>query len=410
MGNFSIALSGLQASTTALNTIGNNLANINTTAYKEMRTTFEDLFYQQIGSTGSGDPLQTGAGVRVNGTASDFTQGTDLPTQNSTDMALTGNGFFVVQENGTQQLTRAGDFQLSLSGELQSSDGSPVMGYPAKDGLPDNNAGLGTINLPVGATQQAQATQNIGITANLDASATVGTQATTPVKIYDSLGKSYDTTITYTKTASNQWSYSIAMPTDAATGIPTANATGTLAFDSDGNLTSPTGAITGIGFSGLTDGASDLSFNLSFFDSNGNPTLSQTTAASSNGSTLQDGYASGTYTGFTVDSSGVVTADFDNNNKQVVGQVAVATVANTDGLQRVGNNNYITTTASGDAVVGVAGTGGRATIEDSALEQSNVDISTEFANLIVAQRSFEANSKTITTFDSVTQAALALVR
>lgn len=410
MGNFSIALSGLQASTTALNTIGNNLANIDTTAYKEMRTTFEDLFYQQIGSTGSGDPLQTGAGVRVNGTASDFTQGSNLPTQKSTDMALNGNGFFIVNENGSQQLTRAGDFQLSLGGELQTADGSPVMGYPAKNGAPDNNAGLGTINLPVGATQQAQATQNVAITANLDASATAGTQATTPVKVYDSLGKSYDATITYTKTASNQWSYTVSMPTNAATGTPSASASGTLSFDSDGNLTSPTGAITGIGFPGLADGASDLSFNLSFYDPNGNPTLSQTTAPSSNGSTIQDGFASGTYTGFTVDSNGVVTASFDNNNKEVVGQVAVATVTNTDGLQRVGSNNYITTSASGDAVVGVAGAGGRASIEDFSLEQSNVDISSEFANLIIAQRSFEANSKTLTTYDSVTQAALALVR
>jgi len=409
MGNFSIALSGLQSSTTELNTIGNNLANIDTTAYKEMRTTFEDLFYQQVGSTGSGNPLQVGAGTRVNGTATDFTQGSNLPTNKSTDMALNGNGFFIVDENGTQELTRAGDFQLSLDGRLTTSDGSNVLGYPAKNGAPDPNAGLGAINLPVGVTQPAQATHSVSITANLDAGATVGTEVTTPVKVYDSLGKSYDATVTYTKTAQNQWSYQVSMPAGAATGAPT-NDTGTLTFDSNGNLTSPTGTINNIGFAGLADGASDLTFNLSLYDANGNPTLTQTTAPSNNGSVVQDGYASGSYTDFTVDENGVVTAKFDNNNTEVVGQIAVATVTNTGGLQRVGHNNYTTTSASGDAVVGVAGAGGRATIEDMALEQSNVDISTEFANLIIAQRSFEANSKTITTFDSVTQSTLAMVR
>jgi flagellar hook protein FlgE len=409
MGNFSTALSGLQSSTTQLNTIGNNLANIDTTAYKEMRTTFEDLFYQQIGSTGSGDPLQVGSGTRVNGTSTDFTQGTTLPTGKSSDMALSGNGFFVVDENGTQQLTRAGDFQLSLSGELTTADSSSVLGYPAKNGVPDTNQGLGAINLPVGVTQQAHATGNVSITQNLDASADVGTSTTTPIKLYDSLGKEYDSTVTYTKTASNQWSYSVNMPTGAATAS-TGPATGTLTFDSDGNLTAPAGAISGISFSGLADGASDMNFSMNFYDPNGNPTLTQTTAASSPGPVIQDGFASGTYNGFTVDQKGVVTATFDNGNKQVVGQLAVATVTNTDGLEHVGNNNYVTTQASGDAAIGVAGTNGRATVEDSALEQSNVDISTEFANLIIAQRAFEANSKTITTFDSLTQTTLGMIR
>ncbi len=409
MGNFSIALSGLQSSTTALNTIGNNLANIDTTAYKDMRTTFEDLFYQQIGSTGSGDLLQVGAGTRVNGTATDFTQGTSLPTNKSTDMSLNGNGFFVVDSHGSQELTRAGDFQLSLTGKLTTSNGANVLGYPAKNGVPDQNASLGPIILPVGATQPAHATSNISITANLDAGASVGDQVTTPVKVYDSLGKSYDATVTYTKTGSNQWNYQVSMPAGSYTGTPV-NDSGTLTFDASGNLTAPAGPIAGIGFPGLADGASDMNFSVNLYDSYGNPTLTQTNAPSNNGAAPQDGYASGSYTDFTVDENGVVTAKFDNNNTMVVGQVAVATVTNIDGLQRVGNNNYITTSASGDAVVGAAGTGGRATIEDMSLEQSNVDISTEFANLIIAQRSFEANSKTITTFDSVTQSTLAMIR
>lgn len=408
MGSFSIALSGLQADTTSLNTIGNNLANLNTTAYKQQGTTFEDLFYQQIGTSGSNNPLQVGVGTRVSGTATDFTQGTLLPTGGSENMALSGNGFFVVNQNGVQQLTRAGDFQLSQQGDLTTKDGANVMGYPANNGVVDVNAGLVPIELPVGVTQAAQATQNISITANLNAGADVGTAFTTPVKIYDSLGNSHALTVTYTKTAQNQWSYSVGMPSGDAAGAPTNN-TGTLTFDSNGNLTSPTGTISGITFPGLTDGASDLSFDWNLA-TGGSPTITQTTAPSTTGAAVQDGYASGNYSGFTVDQNGVVTAKFDNNHTQVVGQVAVASVTNTQGLVRVGNNSFETTAASGDAVVGSAGTGGRGTIEDSTLEQSNVDISTEFANLIVAQRSFEANSKTITTFDSLTQATLGMIR
>ncbi|HMG01761.1 MAG TPA: flagellar hook protein FlgE [Edaphobacter sp.] len=408
MGSFSIALSGLQADTTSLNTIGNNLANLNTTAYKQQGTTFEDLFYQQIGTSGSNNPLQVGVGTRVSGTATDFTQGTLLPTGQSTDMALSGNGFFVVNQNGVQQLTRAGDFQLSQSGYLTTTDGASVMGYPATNGVVNVNASLTPIQLPVGVTQAAQATQNISITANLNAGADVGTSFTTPVTIYDSLGKSHAMTVTYTKTAQNQWGYSVAMPSGDATGTPLNN-TGTLTFDSNGNLTAPTGTISNITFPGLTDGSSDLSFDWNL-TSGGNPTITQTTAPSTTGASVQDGYASGNYAGFTVDANGLVTAKFDNNHTQVVGQVAVASVTNTQGLVRVGHNGFETTAASGDAVVGAAGTGGRGTIEDSTLEQSNVDISTEFANLIIAQRSFEANSKTITTFDSVTQATLGMIR
>lgn len=409
MGSFSIALSGLQADTTSLNTIGNNLANLNTTAYKEQGTTFEDLFYQQIGTSGSNNPLQVGVGTRVSGTSTNFTQGTLLPTGQSSDMALSGNGFFVVNQNGVQQITRAGDFQLSQRGDLITTSGANVMGYSAAGGVVNVNASLVPIQLPVGVTQAAQATQNISITANLNAAASVSTSFTTPVTIYDSLGKSHAMTVTYTKTGSNQWSYSIAMPAGDATGIPSNN-TGTLTFDSSGNLVSPVGSVNNITFPTLTDGASDLKFNWSLANGGGSPTITQTTAASTTGASNQDGYASGNYSGFTVDPNGVVTAKFDNNHTQVVGQVAVATVTNTQGLVRVGHNSFETTAASGDAVIGVAGTGGRGTIEDSTLEQSNVDISTEFANLIVAQRSFEANSKTITTFDSVTQATLGMIR
>jgi flagellar hook protein FlgE len=408
MGSFSTALTGLQADTVSLNTIGNNLANLNTTAFKDQTTTFEDLFYQQIGTSGSNNPIQVGLGTKVSGTDTDFLQGSTSTTGNTADMMLQGNGFFVVQQGNVQSLTRAGNFQLDQVGNLTTVDGEGVMGYPAPGGVVNTNAGLVPLTVPVGVNEAAHATQNFSVTANLDASAATGTQATSPVKIYDSLGESHNVTVTYTKTGANTWDYSIALPAGDATGTPV-NTTGTLTFDTNGNLVSPASNVAGISFPGLADGASDLSFSWNLY-TNGSSTIAQSSAASSTATTNQDGYPSGTYQSFKVDSDGVLSATFSNGHTQDIGQVAVATVTNPEGLVMVGNNNYMTTAASGTATAGVAGTGGRGTIEDSALELSNVDISTEFANLIVAQRAFQANSKTITTFDSLTQDTIGMIR
>jgi|HubBroStandDraft_6_1064221.scaffolds.fasta_scaffold63945_3 flagellar hook protein FlgE len=411
MGNFSIALSGLQANSVALNTIGNNLANLNTTAFKGQTTAFEDLFYQQIGQSGSGDAIQLGAGTRVSGTSTNFTEGTILPdaNANSADMALAGNGFFVVQQSGVQSLTRAGNFQLSSNGNLITQDGQQVMGYAAVNGVVNQNSSLTPITIPVGLNEGAQATQNFSVTTNLNSNATVGTAFSTPVQIFDSLGQSHQATVSYTKTATNTWSYSVALPAGDATGVP-ANNTGTLTFDTSGNLVSPSGSVNNITFPGLTDGASDLSFNWNLNNSSGKPTISQLAAASSNTANSQDGFTSGVYQSFVVDSSGVITAQFSNGRTSTIGQLAVATVANTAGLTASGGNNFMTTAASGLATVGVAGAGGRGTVDDGALEQSNVNISTEFSNLIVAQRAFEANSKTVTTFDTISGDVLSMVR
>jgi flagellar hook protein FlgE len=404
-------LSGLQANSVALNTIGNNLANLNTTAFKGQTTAFEDLFYQQIGQSGSGDAIQLGAGTRVSGTSTNFTEGTILPdsNSNSADMALAGNGFFVVQQGGVQSLTRAGNFQLSSNGNLITQDGQQVMGYAAVNGVVNQNSSLSPITIPVGLNEGAQATQNFSVTTNLNSNATVGTTFSTPVQIFDSLGQSHQATVSYTKTATNTWSYSVALPTGDATGVPSNN-TGTLTFDTSGNLVSPTGSVNNITFPTLVDGASDLSFNWNLNNSSGTPTISQLAAASSNTSKSQDGFTSGVYQSFVVDSAGVITAQFSNGRTSTIGQLAVATVANTAGLTASGGNNFMTTAASGLATVGVAGAGGRGTLDDGALEQSNVNISTEFSNLIVAQRAFEANSKTVTTFDTISQDVLSMVR
>jgi flagellar hook protein FlgE len=414
MGNFSIALSGLDADSTALNTIGNNLANLNTTAYKGQNTSFEDLFYQQIGQSGSGNPIQAGSGTKVGATTTDFSEGTLLPDANSntSDMALDGTGFFLVEQNGQQSLTRAGNFTVANNGSLTTQDGQNVLGYPAVNGVVNTNTNPQPITLPVGATEGAQATENISITANLNSGATVGTTFTSPLQVFDSLGQSHQATVTYDKTGTNTWSYAVTLPPGDSTGTPLNN-TGTLTFDTNGNLISPTGSVTGISFPGMADGASDLTFNwnLNGLNNSGStPTITQLASANSNSGAPADGFASGNYTGFTVDPSGVIQAQFSNGNNETIGQVAVATVTNVQGLVAVGGNNFQTTAASGQAIAGVAGTGGRGTVDDNALEQSNVNISTEFSNLIVAQRAFEANSKTVTTFDTISQDVIGMIR
>jgi flagellar hook protein FlgE len=413
MGNFSIALSGLQAESVALNTIGNNLANLNTTAYKGQATSFEDLFYQQIGASGSGDTIQVGAGTKVSGTSRDFTEGTILPDANGSpaDMALAGNGFFVVEQAGVQSLTRAGDFQLNSSGNLITQNGQQVLGYPVVNGVVDQTAPLTPITIPSSTTQGAQATSVFSVSANLDSNAQVGTKFSTPLQFFDTLGQSHQATVTYTKTATNAWNYEITLPVGDATGTPINN-TGTLGFDSSGLLISPLTAVFGIQFPGSTDGARDLNVNWALGIFTGVKTITQVASASTNNVINQNGHAfsTGIYQGFTVDSSGIVTAEYSNGQTVAIGQIAVATVANTAALIACGNNNFATTTSSGEASIGVAGAGGRGTIVDGALEQSNVDISTEFSNLIVAQRAFEASSKTVTTFDKLSQDVMGMVR
>jgi len=408
MPSFSIALTGLEANSVALNTIGNNLANLNTTAFKKQTANFADLYYQTLGSSGANSPLQVGIGTKVSSIDTNFSQGNLNTTSNATDMAINGNGFFVVQNQGTQELTRTGNFQLSAAGDLQTSDGLSVLGYPAANGAVNANASLVPLNVPTGKTQLPQATSHFSITAGLNSASAIGTSFPDSTTMYDSLGNSHNVSLNFTKTADNTWSYNIALPAGESTG--SANTSGTLTFNTNGTLATPAANLSGITFTGMTDKSADLNLNWQLYNGNGTSLLTQTAASSSVNARSQDGYSSGTYKDFSVDATGVITANYTNGHTDVLGQVALATVANPNGLARAGGNAYKTTEASGLVTFGAAGTGGRGKIVDNSLEGSNVDISTEFADLIVAQRAFEANSKTVTAFDTVTQSTIAMVR
>jgi flagellar hook protein FlgE len=299
MPSFATALSGLESNNTALNTIANNLANMNTVGYKDQTDQFSTLFYQQLNGGVNGG-VQVGVGTQVATTETDFSDGGPTSTSQSTDMALQGNGFFVVDDSGQQELTRAGDFVLSQSGALQTTDGASVMGYPAVNGGITLGSGVQPLVLPLGQTLAAKQTGSMNIQANLDASAAVGTSVPAPITLYDSLGGAHQATVTFTKSGTNTWGYNIALPAgDAATSTGT---TGTLTFDGNGNLTSPTGTVSGISFSGLSDGASNMSFSWNLSGTSG--AVTQTATTSNVASATQDGYTSGSYQGFSVNGNG----------------------------------------------------------------------------------------------------------
>lgn len=425
MASFFIPLTGLEADSTALNTIANDLSNMNTTAFKGQSANFSDLFYQQVGSAGSGDPLQVGAGTQVASISTDFTQGSINSTGAATDVALDGNGFFVVNNDGVSEYTRDGNFSLDASGNLITQNGLSVMGYPAANGVVNTNSPLTRISIPVGQVEPPKATTTMNMTANLNATSAAGATFPAQVTVYDSLGVGHISTVTYAQTGTNTWSYSVALPAgDFASGTSTP-VTGTMTFDSSGNLTSvtPSGGATqtvgtGAGnisqiplnFAGLADGAANLSMQWNLLGTNGTPTISQVAATSAVSATTQNGYASGQYQSFTISSDGTVSATFSNGQQLAVGQVALANVTNLQGLRMLGNGDYATTMASGAASVGTSGAAGLGTLQDGALEESNVNISAEFSNLIIAQRAFEANSKAVTTFDTVTQETINMIR
>jgi flagellar hook protein FlgE len=414
MPNFSIPLSGLTAESTALSAIANNLSNQNTTGYKDTTVLFSDLFYQNLGTTGSGDPMEVGAGTKVGAMPSLFTQGSVQATGVPTDAAIQGAGFFVVQQNGATSYTRAGNFSVDANNFLVTSQGQQVLGYQAVNGVVNAGGGIAPLQLGAGTISPPSATSNVELTTNLNAAANVGDTFSTPITVYDSLGASHVLTFTYTNTGPGAWKYSITIPAAdvGGTGNPVVVNSGNLTFDSNGNLTAPAGNVTGItvgppNTAALSDGAAALTFTWQLYN-NSTGLLTQVAAPSSTSSTSQNGAGSGTLVNFTIGSDGTITGSFSNGKTQALGQLALATFANNDGLKLQGNTDFTPTLASGQAVVGAPGNGGRGTLSGGALELSNVDIATEFAHLIVAQRGFEADAKAVTTFDQITQDTIAL--
>jgi flagellar hook protein FlgE len=413
MGSFSTPLSGLTAAQQQLQNVSNNLANIDTDGYKDQNLTFSDIFAQAGSTNGSGDPMQTGSGVAVSSTSSNFTEGNLNATGTASNMAISGNGFFITQGvNGTQDYTRSGDFTTNNAGQLITPSGELLLGYPAVNGVVSSLATLQPLQVS-SVTSPAVASTTVGITANLSSDTAVGdSAASSSLSVFDALGAPHTLSVSYTKTAANTWTYTVTVPSadiTGGTGINTTVGSGTLNFDGSGHLTSTTNVVP-ISIPTLADGATSPLTLAGPFGTAANPTITQTASASATSATTTDGFASGTLTTFTVQPDGTIEGSFTNGPTLALGQVAVASFANNQGLVSVGNNNYQPTAASGSAVIGVAGTGGRGTVVGGDVEQSNVDIATEFAKLIVAQQAYSSNAKSITTFNQVSQATLAMIQ
>jgi flagellar hook protein FlgE len=411
--SFNTALSALNAASNAVSVVGNNLANLNTTGYKAETVQFSDLMSQTLGAS---DSSSVGLGVGPAQAVRQFTQGSIQQTTGAFDAAIQGNGFFVVRDQNNQSLfTRAGNFALDPTGHLQTASGENVQGWSAQSGAVSQISPVGDIVIPVNGVAPAQPTANISLTVNLNAAGVAGAASgayATPIRVFDSQGGSHTLTCTFTKTATNAWDYTVSIPaSDIATGGTTTLATGSLTFDGSGKLTSPAAkdAAVTIGLTNLADGAADQTVSWKMFD-NGAGLLTQFAQDSGVSAVSQDGFAAAQISKVGLTDGGMLVATYSNGQQATIGQVALATIENPATMEGVGNNNLRATAETSDPAIGTAGSGGRGQIRGGSLESSTVDIATEFTNLISFQRTYQANSRVITTVDQMTQDLIGLIR
>ena len=350
-------ISGLRSHQTMMDVTGNNIANVNTVGYKSSQTQFQDTLSQVVqsagaptGERGGTNPAQVGLGVRLAGITTNFGQGAAQLTGRSTDLMISGDGFFVVNNGGQQMFTRAGSMSFDAQGRLVTPEGAFLQGWNADaQGAINPNGPLGQIAVPAGQLMPPAATTQIVLTGNVDPG---NTGFVTEIETFDANGVASTTTVTF---ANGAWTSSNGLAVDA---------------------------------SAVTTYAGE------------------TTAAA----TSQDGNAAGSLQAFTIGPDGVLTGVFSNGLKQALGQVALGSFTNPAGLEKAGGSLYRTSVNSGNAQIGAAGEGGRGTLAGGTLEMSNVDLAQEFTNLIVAQRGFQANSRVITTSDELLQELVNLKR
>lgn len=412
---FSTALTALRASGTAIDVTGNNLANLNTTGFKAGTVSFEDMVSQKISSSTGSSP--NGAGIGPALTSKQMTQGAIQVTGGSMDCAISGDGFFAVKDTaGSVLLTRAGNFRLDSQGYLTTMTGDRVQGWSAVNGTIPTGGNPGDIIVPTITTNPPVASSYFGLTMNLNALGAVGDTFSAPVQVVDSLGGKHTLTTTFTKTATNTWSYDVTIPgADVAggtAGTPSSLLTGQLVFDSVGLLTSPapnSGPIA-VTVPALTNGAAGMSLNWNLLDSSGRSTMGQIGDASAVSSTAVDGTNPSQLVRIEMADGGKLTALFSDGSKQQLAVLALATVGSPDALSSVGGNNYAENSATGGITFGQAGTGKRGTVTAQSLEGSNVDMARELTNIIVFQRAYQANARVVTTGDEMSQEVLNLKR
>lgn len=393
---FSQAVSGLNAAATNLDVIGNNIANSATYGFKSGTASFADMF------AGS----KVGLGVKVAGITQDFTDGTTTNTGRGLDVAISQNGFFrMVDSNGSVFFSRNGQFKLDQNRNIVNMQGLQLTGYPATGTPPtvQQGANPGPITVP-NTLMAAQATSKASMQINLNSSDKIPTATKFdpkdadsynkkgPVTVFDSLGNAHEVNAYFVKQLNNKWAVYTIDSSDPAAAVPT-TPTSTLEFNTSGALIG--GGAFDITTSAL-NGAPAITFAMSFQNS-----MQQNTGANNIVATNQDGYKPGDLVSYQINNDGTVVGNYSNEQKQVLGQIVLANFANNEGLASQGDNVWAATQASGVALLGTAGTGNFGKLTNGALEASNVDLSKELVNMIVAQRNYQSNAQTIKTQDQI---------
>lgn len=397
---FRLALSGLNAAQADLTVTANNIANSATIGFKGSRAEFADLFAvtpQGVSATAVGN------GVRVANVSQQFTNGNIDFTENSLDLALSGQGFFIVSEGGALSYTRAGAFQVDRNGYVVNSQHQRLQAYPPMQNGSFNTGALSDIRLvtnesPPAATTQAELVLNLPSNATAPANPAFDPadlnsyNHATSITTYDSLGAAHTATLYFVKgAAANEWTTHLYID-GAAVGGPQ-----TLTYSDSGELLTPAPPQITFGTHPTNTGAQPMTIAFDFSNTNQYGDTFNVNAVT------QDGYTTGRLIGIDVDSTGVVQARFTNGRSLALGQIAVANFANPQGLQQLGNTSWAETYTSGQAVRGQAGNSGFGLIQAGALESSNVDITEQLVNMITAQRNFQANAQMISTADAITQ-------
>lgn len=455
-------VSGLQNHQTRMDVIGNNISNVNTTGFKRGRVNFQDMISQQVGGAakpteelGGVNPKDVGLGMTIATIEQVFSQGNLQTTGVSTDVAIQGNGFFILKDGDESFYTRNGQFGLDSNGTLVNpANGQRVQGWMARDlngeQIVQTAATPTDLIVPVGSKDPAKATENVLFACNLNkntpeiqegASASDIAKGTWGIeeKIYDSFGKEHLLSVSFTKVpgVANSWQATVNVDADNADFTQTRVGLGTtdgvqntfiVNFDNYGQLASVEDSS-----GNISNQEGEIILQSSFTvpeanaDENGNPyrqtfninlgtigsmknTITQSASKSTTKAYSQDGYTLGYLDNFKIDSSGTITGVYSNGTNRVIGQLALATFANDRGLEKAGNNTYVETNNSGQANIGESGIAGKGSLLAGALEMSNVDLSEQMTDMIVTQRGFQSNAKTIQTADTLLETVLSLKR
>lgn len=386
-----------------MDVVSDNIANVNTIAFKRSRAAFNEVLGQQllgVGRTAGGtgvNPSFVGQGVAVGSIDKNWTQGAFEQTNVSTDLALNGSGYFVTQGLDGQILTRAGNFTFNQDGLLVTgTSGLKVQAFQVDAEGNVDMSKLEDVRVDFAAQAPPKYTENLVVGGNLSSESAVGDEVVASSKFYDEQGVAHNMITTFTKTADDEWSYEI---TSAAGAFATE--TGTITFDVNGELISPL--------------SQDLTWDPDFVSTGEPLVVDFSTFTQYGGSTTttvrqQDGYTSGKLSSFTINPSGMILLNFTNGQQEALYQLAVADVDNPNGLEQLGENFYAPTGASGDAVLGRAGNEIQTTVVAGALEMSNVDLAEEFTSMIVSQRGYQSAARVITTSDEILQETVQLKR